>query len=118
MFPREKGELPNSIFISSEPASLEGRGSASKSILWRMWCGAKSGDWAASSAGCSSGGGGRGSRGGDADLGRDTVGGLTRSRGRCAPSGPGNPNGLKGKCSGVGCPRLGAREVGMLGRRR
>ena len=65
-------------------------------------------------AGWIRGGGGRGSRGGEADLGLD--GGL-RSRGlfRC----PGNPKGLNGKCSAglLRLLRLGVREVGILGKK-
>ena len=90
MFPKEKGELPNSILRSSEPVSLEG-------VLSSWWCGlmwGKSGEWAARMAGWMRGGGGRVSRGGEADLGLE--GGL-RSRGLLR--GPGNPKGLNGKCS-------------------
>ena len=69
MFPNEKGELPNSILRSSDPVSLEG---VLSSLCCLMW--GKSGEWAARMAGWIRGGGGRGSRGGEADLGLE--GGL------------------------------------------
>ena len=107
MFPNEKGELPNSILRSSDPVSLEG---VLSSWCCRRWCG-KSGLWAARMAGWMRGGGGRVSRGGEADRGLE--GGL-RSRGLFR--GPGNPKGLKGKCS-AGWLRLGVREVGIFGKK-